>query len=245
MKSARYTRVQADDVVVQNETWSRRRDWVIATLLFTTIALACLSALMLVELSRLQSSSYRRGFLTELDSIRKVISIEETVFGGGLVYDDADNLYREITPGQPQFVGPPSPDIDAAWDGLLRPLGMVLTGDDASSVAGKTFEEDEGSWLLTLDVYHSLHCVNMLRQSLDVDYYQGATQDFLTYRTHIDHCLDYLRQALQCASDLTPLTYQYSQTRGRRYPIFGAVHTCRNFDAIHDWAVKRLGNYTL
>jgi hypothetical protein len=63
--------------------------------------------------------------------------------------------------------------------------------------------------------------------------------------SELDHCLDYLRQAVQCAGNLTPLTYQYSESRGRRYPVFGAQHTCRDFGKIHEWAMQRIGNHTL
>lgn len=66
MKSTKYTRIEAEEISVQNKARSRRRDWVVVTLLSIIIILACLSALMIVQLSRLQSFSYRRGFLTEL-----------------------------------------------------------------------------------------------------------------------------------------------------------------------------------
>ncbi len=45
--------------------------------------------------------------------------MEKSVFTGGLKYHPNDTLYREIEPGQPQYVGRASPAIDKAWNDLL------------------------------------------------------------------------------------------------------------------------------
>jgi hypothetical protein len=51
-----------------------------------------------------------------------------------------------------------------------------------------------------------------------------------------DHCIDMLRLSSQCQSDLTPmLYYNLNGTMG----IQPHVHTCRDFDQIHQWAVSR------
>jgi hypothetical protein len=54
-----------------------------------------------------------------LASVQIAIEVKETIFTGGLKYDENDMLYREIAQHQAQFVGRPGPDIDAAWDNLL------------------------------------------------------------------------------------------------------------------------------
>lgn len=41
-------------------------------------------------------------------------------FTGGIEEDENGHLYLAIPPGQPQFVGPPSPEIDAAWLDLMK-----------------------------------------------------------------------------------------------------------------------------
>jgi hypothetical protein len=40
-------------------------------------------------------------------------------FTGGLELNETGKLHRIIDPGQPQYVGPPTPEIDAAWDELM------------------------------------------------------------------------------------------------------------------------------
>ena len=49
---------------------------------------------------------------------------------------------------------------------------------------------------------------------------------------HIDHCIDSLRQAIQCASDISPYVFQWSEEdRGVR-AFADVAHTCRDFDAV-------------
>ncbi|PYI28114.1 hypothetical protein BP00DRAFT_351923, partial [Aspergillus indologenus CBS 114.80] len=55
----------------------------------------------------------------------------------------------------------------------------------------------------------------------------------------LDHCLDYLRQVVQCQSDLTPLTFFWSDQVNATLPNFGDTHTCRDFKAIHEWSMQR------
>ena len=54
-----------------------------------------------------------------------------------------------------------------------------------------------------------------------------------------DHCLDYIRQSVQCSGDLTPMTFNFQAARGRLVADFDAFHTCRKFDSFHDWALER------
>lgn len=40
-------------------------------------------------------------------------------FTAGLVYDENRELVRTHHPDQPEFVGTPTPEVDAAWDDLM------------------------------------------------------------------------------------------------------------------------------
>lgn len=67
-------------------------------------------------------------------------------------------------------MGPPTPQLDAAWDKLLArmnmfdyylnltldhsltnisALGMVLNDEEAGNIKGTTYQEPDGSWLMT------------------------------------------------------------------------------------------------
>lgn len=55
------------------------------------------------------------------------------------------------------------------------------------------------------------------------------------------HCLDILRQQLMCTIDIGVLGqvwYQPPDKPLQAFVDFNTVHTCRNFQAIRDWAEK-------
>jgi hypothetical protein len=54
------------------------------------------------------------------DPIKGVLASETVRFTGGLHFHKNGTLYRETIEGQPQYVGPPSPEIDSAWNRLLK-----------------------------------------------------------------------------------------------------------------------------
>ena len=119
-------------------------------------------------------------------------------FTGELKLHKNKIIYRDYE-GDPVYFGPPSPEIDANWDALLKGSGLDLSGADADAVKDWTFEEPQGGlwrteyglpkqlisipmssrgvWMsdsqemIRLDVFHQLHCLNLVRKSLDLDYY--------------------------------------------------------------------------
>src|ERR1700761_3474783 len=80
---------------------------------------------------------------------------------------------------------------------------------------------------------------DMLRKHLDFDYYYPDGNIPYFYMDHLYHCVDSLRQALQCHSDVTPIRYDFNEQLFMEYPIFDQPHTCRNFRAIDEWARER------
>lgn len=53
-----------------------------------------------------------------------------------------------------------------------------------------------------------------------------------------EHCIDRLRQGIQCASDLSTLYWQWRRDLGQWQVSLKTLHTCRNFEDIRDWAVQ-------
>lgn len=53
---------------------------------------------------------------------------------------------------------------------------------------------------------------------------------------HMDHCIDSLRQSLMCSSDLAPIPYAWNTKYQQNMPIAATTHTCRDFEAIKEWA---------
>lgn len=60
-----------------------------------------------------------------------------------------------------------------------------------------------------------------------------------TMSIHIDHCIDSIRQTLMCASDITPMPFAWYLEWEVNFPVFNTLHTCRDFDAIREWALER------
>ncbi|KAF2736570.1 hypothetical protein EJ04DRAFT_432782, partial [Polyplosphaeria fusca] len=52
------------------------------------------------------------------------------------------------------------------------------------------------------------------------------------------HCLDYLRQVVQCHGDVTPLVVFYQEERGNYAFDHAVTHSCRKFERIYEWAVE-------
>ena len=89
--------------------------------------------------------------------------------------------------------------------------------------------------MLTLDTWQ-----NMLYKNLHLDYYQPRDPPGI-YITHLEHCIDYLRQAIMCTVDITPIPVEWSDQWNRLVVNFDTWHTCRNFDGIKDWMLERNG----
>lgn len=55
----------------------------------------------------------------------------------------------------------------------------------------------------------------------------------------IDHCIDALRELIQCGGDLTPIPIVWSDEVGRHVPDTAQLHTCRNFNKLKDLVYAR------
>jgi hypothetical protein len=152
-------------------------------------------------------------------------------------------------------VGRPSTEIDHAWESLLDGRYIRFTANEVS-----LFNDDHGLPPLQSlpahgsniprtgyyggpDMLHSLHCVNAIRQHLDIDYYKDHMWLPEPYRRmHIDHCIDQLRQAVLCHGDMTPVTLKAIWTDTPKWAALGQterMHTCRDGMALQKWMEGR------
>ncbi|KZT36409.1 hypothetical protein SISSUDRAFT_1034870 [Sistotremastrum suecicum HHB10207 ss-3] len=142
------------------------------------------------------------------------------------------------------YHGPPTDETDRAWDALY-PVGMTrIPNEDAAKMANWTerIAGDESHSLVVLEVYHQLHCLNHLRKALSPERYghmhlgEPILEGDPTPFDHTDHCINILRESVMCTVDITPNVFQWSDLKRQVWPHFDSVHTCRNFDAINEWA---------
>lgn len=101
-------------------------------------------------------------------------------------------------------------------------------------------------YLIELDVWHQLHCLNDLREVLYPEVYGGLdalkfpngtiNRDTDMFR-HWDHCVDSLRQTLMCHADVSPNSFHVNvpQSSGI-FPRLATSHTCRNFTKLQEWS---------
>ncbi|KAH8805165.1 hypothetical protein F5884DRAFT_859778 [Xylogone sp. PMI_703] len=233
----------------------RQNFWILTTCI---LAIALITTLVRDNAQRLTQGTYENGYRTEFGPSREAIHIKEVQFTGGLRYDPNGTLYATSNPEEPVYVGPPSKELDDAWEDLVHGMDKVkqpeqparqnrylaITPEQAAEVGGNLhFMKDVGYYSAGVDVLHSLHCLNMLRMSLDLDHYKetGNIEQGENGRKHLDHCVNHLRQIIQCHGDMTPLPIVWEEVAGfpnggRIIPEFDQVHTCRDFRALREWS---------
>ncbi|KAI1815062.1 hypothetical protein GGS20DRAFT_364073 [Poronia punctata] len=106
------------------------------------------------------------------------------------------------------FTGTPRPELEDAWDGLMEhsevrvskeELGGFKNDDSIIQLA------DGSGFYVTVSAFHGLHCVRRLHKYLWADHYYPDLSDHDSFflKRHAEHCLDWLRQYVQCHADPT------------------------------------------
>ncbi|KAH7884211.1 hypothetical protein F5I97DRAFT_1813616, partial [Phlebopus sp. FC_14] len=145
----------------------------------------------------------------------------------------------------------PSPALDEAWEALYQRGIMQVPKPQADLFTNKTarIPDNEDNYIFSFDVFHQLHCLNMIRQALHPEYYDEAYyankgshnplgivvkghEDF----DHLGHCIDSLRESLTCSADITPTVWAWDEKEQRTMARLDVMHTCRNYKKILIWA---------
>ena len=89
-----------------------------------------------------------------------------------------------------------------------------------------------------LSVMHQLHCLIMLKENFhDV----GNTVDPTSMKgIHLNHCFDYLRQAVMCSADMSLEKAKVDEHGKIELAVdgWGVEHKCRSWDAVETFATK-------
>ncbi|KAF8312634.1 hypothetical protein DL93DRAFT_2168257 [Clavulina sp. PMI_390] len=162
------------------------------------------------------------------------------------VLDSITHTRAVFTPllAKTKWHGPPNDAVDRAWEDLYDTGISAISGAQASLLLNKTtpIAGLEDKYIVSLDVFHQLHCLNTLRKFQHPKRYPYVVQQ--RYREdkgygtidHIDHCIQAIRETLMCHADRTLDPYVKPSDRNRTQVSFESYHTCRDFGAIQQWA---------
>ncbi len=88
------------------------------------------------------------------------------------------------------------------------------------------FTYDTSHYIVELDVFHQLHCLNMLRKLAYPDVYKidlvSGSEEAADNIYHMEHRYEQLRQSLQCSSDISTIYWEWSE---KKQKMFGNVRT--------------------
>ncbi|KAJ8125183.1 hypothetical protein O1611_g8458 [Lasiodiplodia mahajangana] len=177
--------------------------------------------------------------------------------------------YEVVGPQNPfahksPYRGPPTPELETAWDDLwlhgsfrfpedkLHLINRTVDlGNDRSL---KPWHDGKGGFHGQLEVYHQLHCLNLIRQYTWRDWYFRHPEivrmsgDMLASdieaRMHTDHCIEALRLAIMCNGDTTPsITILNPKAPRGEMADFSPIKKCRKFDKLREWSIRNQANH--
>ncbi|GAB7336039.1 hypothetical protein MBLNU13_g08855t1 [Cladosporium sp. NU13] len=151
------------------------------------------------------------------------------------------------------YMGYPTDEIDARWSALYDFGISKISAQEAARLPNPTLPitgtKESNEYVIELDVWHELHCLNDLRKILYPERFGGLDalkdengtiqRDDDTFR-HWDHCIDSLRQTIMCHADVAPIPFHVNVPVSKGiFPRLATTHTCRNFTKIQEWARDR------
>ncbi|KAF4622762.1 hypothetical protein G7Y89_g14265 [Cudoniella acicularis] len=163
---------------------------------------------------------------------------QSTLYNGAIPMEYTTVDYLEPS----QYAGRPTAKKEAQWDSLLSVGFVSITEDEKSGLLHETATDrhNPDNYVVELDVFHQLHCLQALRKQVWYPVFIDIKNDPETvWEAHLDHCVDYLRHSLMCNAALTPTTFYWDEEKRGYHPTEAMPHTCVVFDNIWEWAASR------
>lgn len=148
------------------------------------------------------------------------------------------------------YRGPPSKEVDAAWEAISDVGVVLISGEDVRKVGKDTSQTvkapthwgyGDDAYLAQLDGQHRIHCLNILRKWMHYDHYfkpHLGDDPGIIQLSHRDHCLVLLLQTLTCQVSMDVITHNWMDTQGYPVPDFNMNRKCMNHDRIVEWQEK-------
>ncbi|KAH8807404.1 hypothetical protein F5884DRAFT_675126 [Xylogone sp. PMI_703] len=146
---------------------------------------------------------------------------------------------------------PASPAVDEAWEALGTKSQPLLLSPSQASRAGISHDHlktPSGDFPVIFEFNHHLHCLNLVRKAafFNYDYYSapdaperhiGANEE--TVVKHVTHCIDMLRQVIQCKPDLGVFGQYWvkdpQQGIDGAFVDFNTDHKCIDWEPVRKW----------
>ncbi|KAI1101411.1 hypothetical protein F4804DRAFT_316059 [Jackrogersella minutella] len=212
-------------------------------------ALAFVNTLLLITIIVVLAFSRRESECSEADCAAKVSYYSPLLEKDSGAIEYETRRFRGALEHQSVYKGTPNKALDEAWTVLTHMNNSGVSGDvidriGKSRIAVKYPESQGGQYDVGIEVFHHMHCLNIIRQYTYKEYYfqpenkpNSFTDPEHIIRAHIDHCIEMLRETLLCQGDVGIITYNWVKPWGI-YPDFSTEHKCRKLDKIMDWADK-------
>jgi hypothetical protein len=101
-------------------------------------------------------------------------------------------------------------------------------------------DSGQQGYRVAVEVFHQLHCLNLLRQNRFHGHYAHGDGDVAAPEHdlvgHLDHCIDALRQLVMCTADTGVFPFYY-ETPTDPWPDYSTPHTCKNFERVREWTL--------
>ncbi|KAI1184163.1 hypothetical protein F5B17DRAFT_94911 [Nemania serpens] len=145
------------------------------------------------------------------------------------------------------YRGPPSRAVDTAWERYWKT--WMFSVDEKAYLASRpehptaAVRLPHGQYLATFEATHQLHCLYNLFRASYRDYYPEEQTDYeenpAKWHERVDHCVEVLRQKLECDCDTTILTYNWVKGRARPVLNFNAARICPNWGPMDEFAQRQ------
>ncbi|MCJ1469073.1 hypothetical protein MMC07_007705 [Pseudocyphellaria aurata] len=145
------------------------------------------------------------------------------------------------------YRGYPSPEREIAWNTLWQHGTVNVPEKQFESLNHsrhadymRTPAEHGHGVEAAVEVFHQLHCLNMIRQYTYLSSYPEPPPGFNVppdiIHTHIDHCIETLRHAITCTGDVTPIPIKADpKAPAGASADFSTHHKCRRWDRLTAW----------
>ncbi|KAK8122636.1 hypothetical protein PG984_011306 [Apiospora sp. TS-2023a] len=195
--------------------------------------LSLILVIILLLQNTLNTSPWRGSFETGFEETELQSAFQSIEFRKSEFQQPGDPSIELVR--QSPYIGQPSTELDNTWRLLVAPTVIHLDDDEIGNYADRTLKSEKG-WVTGLQVFHYLNCINSLRRAAYQHHY-GAPSDEQFER--LDQCIDMLRLAVKCQSDLTPMLYFSPSNQSDEMALKSHTHTCRHFRVVHEWATAR------